>query len=254
MDIYKENFSSKILVEMWSDFINWKKRRQGENGFLINTLKKFQCQKIFDACFGDGADSIHLLKNGFNVTSNEIDYLFIQKAKENAIKHNVTLNITKYDWRDINKHFEDNSFDAVLCLGNSLTYLFEKKDQLKTIKNFLKIIKDDKILIIDERNYQSILDNREQILNKGEFQYSGKYVYCGDEVHGKPVEITDYKVRFEYQDERNQKKGYLVFYPFKKGELWNLLKEAGFTKIEQYSDYKKGFYPDADFYQYVCQK
>lgn len=254
MDIHKENYNSKVLVEMWADFINWEKRRLGEDGFLLNTLKKFHCQKIFDACLGDGADSIHLLKNGFNVTSNDLDNLFIQKAKENANKHNVTLNITKHDWRDLDKHFEDKSFDAVFCLGNSLTYLFEKKDQLKTLKNFLKIIKDNGILIIDERNYQSILDKREEILKKGKFQYSGKYVYCGDKVHGKPIEISNDKVLFEYTDEITGKKGHLVLYPFKRGELLNLLKEAGFTKIEQYSDYKKGFYPDADFYQYVCQK
>lgn len=248
MDIYNENYNSKIFIKMWADLVDWKKRRQGENGFLLDTLKKFKCQKIFDACLGDGVDSIYLLENGFNVTSNEIDYLFIQKAKENAGKHNVTLNITGYDWRDLDKHIEENSFDAIFCLGNSLTYLYNKKDHLKTLKNFLRIIKDNKILIIDERNYQGILDKREEILNNGQFQYSGK------KVHGKPVEISDYKVRFEYKDERTQKKGYLVLYPFKKGELLNLLKEAGFTEIEQYSDYKKGFDPDADFYQYICLK
>lgn len=253
-DVYPENYNSKVLVEMWADFINWDKRRLGENGFLLNTLKKFHCQKIFDACLGDGADSIHLLKNWFNVTSNDLDKLFIQKAKDNAKKHNVTLNITKFDWRNLDKHFQEKSFDAVFCLGNSLTYLFKKKDQLKTLKNFLKIIKDNGILIIDERNYQYFLDKREEILKEQKFRYSGQYVYCGDTVHGKPIEISDDKVRMEYTDEKTGKVGYLVLYPFKRGELLNLLKKAGYTKIEQYSDYKKEYNPYADFYQYVCVK
>ena len=253
MDIYNENYNSKVLVELWTELINWNKRRLGENGFLLNNLKKFHCHKIFDACIGDGVDSIHLLKNGFNVTSNDFDNLFIQKAKENANKHNVSLNITKYDWRNLDK-YKDEKFDAIFCMGNSLTYLFETKDQLKTLKNFLNILKYNGILIIDERNYQNILDNREEIINKGNFQYSSKYVYCGNKVHGKPIEIFNNKVRFEYVDERTGIKGYLVLYPFKKGELLNLLKEVGFTTIVQYSDYKNGFYPNADFYQYVCQK
>ncbi len=253
-NMHSENYNSKVLVEMWTDFINWDKRRLGENGFLLNTLQKFHCQKIFDACLGDGADSIYLLKNGFNVTSNDLDKLFIKKAQENAKKHDVILNVTEYDWRDLDKHFEKKSFDAVLCLGNSLTYLFNKKDQLKTLKNFLYILRDNGILIIDERNYQYFLDKREEILENGEFRYSGKYVYCGDKVHGKPIEISDDKVRMEYTDEKTGKKGYLVLYPFKRGELLNLLKEAGYTKIEQYSDYKKEYNQDADFYQYVCVK
>ncbi|HII15714.1 MAG TPA: class I SAM-dependent methyltransferase [Nanoarchaeota archaeon] len=254
MGIHQENYNSGILVEMWADFINWEKRRKGENGFLLNTLNKSHCRNVFDACLGDGADSIYLLKNGFDVTSNDLDNLFIKKARENAIKYNVTLNITEHDWRYLDRHFEGKNFDAVLCLGNSLTYLFEKKGRLKTLRNFLYILKDKGILVIDERNYQSILDKREEILKEGKFQYSGEYVYCGDKVHGRPIEISDDKVRFEYKDERTGSKGYLLLYPFKRGELLDLLKEAGFAKIEPYSDYKKGFTPDADFYQYVCIK
>jgi len=45
-DICPENYNSKVLVAMWADFINWNKRRLGENGFLLNTLKKFHCQSF----------------------------------------------------------------------------------------------------------------------------------------------------------------------------------------------------------------
>ena len=52
---------------MWTDFVNWKMRRKGENGFLLKQLNKRKCQKIFDACLGDGVDSIYLLKRGFDI-------------------------------------------------------------------------------------------------------------------------------------------------------------------------------------------
>ena len=82
--IYPENYNSKILVEMWGDFIDWEKRRKGENGFLTGQLKRFNCKIVFDACLGDGADSIYLIKEGLQVTSNDIDKLFIKKAKKHA--------------------------------------------------------------------------------------------------------------------------------------------------------------------------
>jgi len=59
-NVHPKNIESKTLVEMWTDFIDWKKRRLGEGGFIIKTLKHFGCKKIFDACLGDGSDSIHL--------------------------------------------------------------------------------------------------------------------------------------------------------------------------------------------------
>lgn len=97
------------------------------------------------------------------------------------------------------------------------------------------------------------MEEKEKIL-KGKFRYSGKYVYCGKKVHAKPIEITENKAVMEYSRGAANKKAYLALYPFKKGELKKLLKKTRFRKITQYSDYKKGFNPKADFYTYVCKK
>lgn len=241
------------LVEMWADFIDWQKRRKGENGFLKNTLEKNNAIAIFDSCLGDGCDSIYLIKEGFEVTSNDLDPGFIKKAQENARKENVKLHVTSFDWRKLDKHFEKEKFDAVLCVGNSLTHLFKLTDRTKTLWQFHRLLKENGILIIDERNYQYILDNKKEILG-GKFRYKRKYVYCGSTVHGYPIKIANNKVVMEYNDTIRKKKAQLALYPFKKNELLKLLEKTGFRKITQYSDYKKGFDEKADFYTYVCVK
>ncbi|MBU2100486.1 class I SAM-dependent methyltransferase [Candidatus Micrarchaeota archaeon] len=251
--IVAENYNSKAVVNLWPDFIDWSKRRQGENGFLKKTLEKNKVNSVFDSCLGDGCDSIYLLKEGFDVTSNDFDLEFIKKAQENARKENVKLNISSFDWRELGRHYDKESFDAVLCLGNSLTYLFCKKDQLNTLRQFYKILKKDGILVIDERNYQYFLDEKDEIL-KGNFRYSGKFVYCGKKVHAYPIKIEKNRVVMEYSDKNKKNKGNLVLYPFRRNEMKKLLAEAGFKKIQQFSDYKKEFNPDADFYIYVCRK
>ncbi len=251
--IVEKNYNSRALVEMWGDFINWRKRRQGEKGFLKRILEKNNARKVFESCLGDGCDSIYLLMEGFDVLSNDLDLEFIKKAQENARRENVKLNITSHDWRELDKYFEKENFDAVLCLGNSLTYLFAKRDQLKTLKQFYRLLKKGGILIIDERNYQYFLDNKDQIL-EGNFRYSGKYVYCGNRVHAHPIKITNNKVVMGYNDTTRKKKGYLILYPFGKNELLELLKRTGFKKIKQYSDFKVRHNKKADFYIYVCKK
>lgn len=248
-----KNYNSQNLVEMWGGLVDWKKRREGENGFLVNQLQKHNVQKIFDAALGDGCDSIYLLQQGFDVTSNEIDKTFLAKALQNAKANSIKLKITSLDWRELDKELEAESFDVVIILGNSLTYLFTKEAQLKALEQFYRLLKKSGILIIDERNYQNILDNRDEIL-KGNFNYSGKYIYCGEKVHGRPIEIHNDRVKFEYTDERTNKKAYLTMYPWKRGELENLLQKIGFESTKQYSDYLSEKNPDADFYQYVCVK
>lgn len=252
-DWIEDGENQKLFAEMWGDYIDWEKRRKGENSWLVKQLKKYNCQKVFDSCLGEGCDSIYLIKEGFDVTSNDIDELIIQKALENAKKQNVQLKITNLDWRELTKEIPEESFDAVLCLGNSLTCLFGQKNQIIALKQFYTILKDGGILIVDERNYQYILDNRDKIL-KGDYRYSGKYIYCGKCIHSRPIEIEDNKIKYELYDERTKKKSFFIVYPFKRGELKKLLEESGFQKIEQYSDYQAGYNPKADFFMYVCQK
>ncbi len=249
---YAENYNSPLLVGIWGDFIDWRRRRLGENGFLEKTLAGHGCKRVLDASLGDGCDSIHLIKQGFEVTSNEIDSLFIERALLNAKKANVNLSVTCFDWRELDEKFERDSFDAVLLLGNSLTYLFRRNDRLRALKAFKNVLRKGGVLLIDERNYEYMLKNRAQIL-AGKFKYSGKFVYCGSKVHGRPVEIRDNKVVMKYEHE-NGKTAFLTLYPFKKGELKGLLKEASFGKIMQYSDYHPGYSSNADFHQYVTVK
>ena len=245
--------NQKLLAEMWGDYIDWQKRRGGENSWLVKQLRRFNCQKIFDSSLGDGCDSIYLIKEGFDVISNDIDEVFIQKAIDNAKKEGVKLKILELDWRELTREIPEESFDAVLCLGNSLTCLFGRKNQITALKQFRAILRKGGILIIDERNYQYILDNRKEIL-KGNFRYSGKYLYCGKHVHGHPIEINNNRLKIEYRDERIDKRARVIVYPFKKDELKQLLGGVGFQIIEQYSDYQPGYNPEADFYAYVCQK
>ena len=72
-------------------------------------------------------------------------------------------------------------------------------------------------------------------------------MYCGDKVHGKPVENSDERVRMEYINAQTGKKAHLILYPFRRGEMNNLLREVGFTVIKQFSDYRAGEVDNAEF-------
>lgn len=109
-------------------------------------------------------------------------------------------------------------------------------------------------MFIDDRNFQKMLDNREAIL-AGTLKSNANKVYTGtNKVKTRFVELNDELVIAQYSHLENGMKAYYKAYPFKRNELLGLLKEVGFSKIEQFSDYEPGEIPDADFYQYVCVK
>jgi len=246
--------NSETLAEMWGDFIGWEQRLEGPDAdFLIDQVRINIKDNVLDAALGDGINTVQLQKQGFRVTGNEIDPAFIRKALQNAAKYGQTLTITRYNWLDLDKHFLSDTFGSIVCIGNSLTYLPTNEGQQQALRNFKHILKPDGRLIIDERNYQYILDNREEIL-AGNFRYSGLYVYHGQKVHAHPVSIANDEVIMEYAHQETGTKGYLKLYPFKKDELLTLLRQSGFSDVQQFSDYTPGYNDEADFHQYVCIK
>lgn len=245
--------NSKRLATIWGDYIDWEGRRRGENGFLANQLRKHGLHRIVDVATGDGADSIYLIKEGFNVFTNELDDAFREKAVDNAGKQGVEIAPTKLDWRWLHEEYPQVSFDAVTCLGNSLTYIFNKGEQLKVLNEFHQLLRLGGILLIDERNYPKILENRNEYLT-GKAGLTGPFMYTGRDVDAKCVEISDVALTAQLTHRKTGTRGYFRVYPFKKGELLQLLQETGFSSIEKFSDYEPGDNPDADFYQYVCIK
>ncbi len=243
------------LVAFWDKFLDWEKRLAGEQGFFAEQLHSHQAQTIFDACAGSGFDSIQLSKAGFSVISNEIDLNFRAKAEENARLHNLSLQFTPgYDWRTIPKELSER-FDAVVCLGNSLTYLLDHKDQQCALENFCHLLHGDGPLIIDHRNYDYMLREKEHILQNPlqNFRYSRRFYYCGDEVVGYPVVITPSEVVMEYHELFTGKKEHLTLYPFRLEEMIALLHQAGFSRVQTYGDFQENYNLEtADFFQHLA--
>lgn len=248
--------SEEEVNKFLMDFIDWDLRRKGENNFFIDILNKYNCKKVFNSAVGDGYDTVNLVEAGFEVTNNEIDSVFLRQAIKNAASQGIRLeNILRHDWREIPDKLK-NSYDGLICLGNSITYLMNRKDQLVALKNFNKILKPKGIAVIDSRNYDYMLDERKHILKDpiNNFRYSGKYYYGGSVIKGYPVVIEDDKVVLEYLNLKTKEKAYLTLYPFRRKELIELMNEAGLKITETYGDFKINRSEGADFYQFIGRK
>ena len=238
---YVENF-----VERWDELIDWEARAEGEGQFFIDILKKLGKHNILDAATGTGFHSVQLLQAGFNVTSADGNAQMLVKAFENAKDRGHVMQTVHADWRWLNRDVQDKLFDAVIILGNSFTHLFEEHDRRRALAEFYAVLKHDGVLIIDQRNYDGILDDG--------FKSKHKYYYCGDKVSAQPIHVDDGLARFEYSFEDGSKH-HLNMFPLRKDYLRGLIHEAGFQKIQTYGDFKETYKEDdPDFYVHVAHK
>ncbi|TGY90132.1 class I SAM-dependent methyltransferase [Marinicauda algicola] len=241
-DHYKQEYV-RGFVEKWDELIDWDARAQSEGQFFIDLLRERGKRQVLDAATGTGFHSVQLLKAGFQVTSCDGSAEMLAKAFENGRKRGLILNTVHADWRWLNRDLA-GKYDAIVCLGNSFTHLHEERDRRRTLAEFYAALKHDGILILDQRNY-------DQILDRG-FSSKHKYYYCGDQVTAAPEYVDESLARFRY-DFPDGSTYHLNMFPLRKAYTTNLMMEVGFTSVKTYGDFQENN-DDADFFIHVAEK
>jgi len=243
-DHYQEEYIESF-VDKWDELIDWEARAESEGQFFIDILKSRGKQKILDVATGTGFHSVRLLKAGFDVTSVDGNAEMLTKAFDNARQRDEMLHTVHADWRWLNKDVH-GKYDAIICLGNSFTHLHDEKDRRRALAEFYAALKYDGILIMDQRNYDSILDNG--------FSTKHKYYYCGDKVTAEPEHVDDSLARFAYSFPDGSK-FHLNMFPLRKNYVRKLLSDVGFLHVETYGDFQETYHEDEpDFFVHVAEK
>lgn len=233
------------FVEKWDELIDWNARAKGEKDFFIKVLQEYNKHKVLDAATGTGYHSVQLLNAGFDVVSVDGSPVMLAKAFDNARKHGHILQTVHADWRWLNRDLYGR-YDAIICLGNSFTHLFNENDRRKTLAEFYSALKHDGILIIDQRNYDSILDQG--------FTSKHTYYYAGENVKAEPEHIDDGLARFRYEFP-DKSAFHLNMFPLRKEYVRNLMCEVGFQKVTTYGDFQETYKTnDPDFFIHVAEK
>jgi len=235
----------KSFVDKWDELIDWDSRKASEGDFFIQTLKDRGAKRILDVATGTGFHSVQLIEAGFDVVSADGSAEMLAKAFENGRRRGHIMRTIQSDWRWLNQDIHGR-FDAIVCLGNSFTHLFNENDRRKTLAEFYSALNHDGVLILDQRNYDAIMDHG----------YSSKhtYYYCGDNVEVRPEHVDEGLARFQYTFP-DKSTYHLNMYPLRKAYVRRLMREVGFQNIDTYGDFKETYKEtEPDFFVHVAEK
>jgi len=243
-DHYKEQYVPGF-AEKWDELIDWDSRSASEGGFFIQALQQRGVRDVLDVATGTGFHSVRLMEAGFDVVSADGAPEMLAKAFENGRKRGHILRTVQADWRWLNRDVQ-GKYDAVICLGNSFTHLFSEKDRRKALAEFYAALRHDGVLILDQRNYDSILDHG--------FSSKHQYYYCGDQVVAEPEHVDDGLARFQYQFPDGAVY-HLNMFPLRKAYTRRLMHEVGFQHIDTYGDFQETYHDsEPDFFIHIAEK
>lgn len=278
---------SSNLAMQWSNYVIPNERWHDIREFLYNFLDKYKGKNtIIDAAAGIGIEYQNMMADGYSMDANEYQDELVEAGKKYALEHQYEIEYepTRHDWRVMLKFGMRNKYGAVLLIGNSLRVLSEKGGQQKSVEVFYEMLQEGGTLIIDERNYQHIIDGHETVRScMGNKDSSPMFnnllalsnrpspMYHGTSIKSLPTAVNpeEKSIQFTYYDTTQEKIINMTSVMKNRMHDWEffhyvdmetLLINAGFKTVKKYADYKLtqevtgDNYNDASMYVYVAEK
>lgn len=146
-DWWRRIFNSMYL-KTDADVVDDLRITRTEVDLIVRTLDLSPDERILDLCCGQGRHLLELARRKFtNLEGIDRSHYLIQKAKECSKKEGLVVRFREGDVRKL--PYPADNFDVALILGNSFGYFESLKDDLKVLREVLRVLKPWGKLLID---------------------------------------------------------------------------------------------------------
>lgn len=224
MNIY--NKFADIYDELMNDF-NYK----AWFNYIENIFKRYEKQpkKILEMACGTGNLSHHFAENGYKLTCFDISEEMLLKSykKLNRYKNARVLKQNMIDFSFTEK------FDAIVSICDSINYILEREQLIKTFKNVYKHLEDGGVFIFDINSHyklKTILGNNIFIEDREDIFYSWENYFDDD------LNICDFYLTFFLKEEESYKRfdEHHRERAYRTDEIIDVLEISGFKIIYTY--------------------
>ncbi len=228
------------IADRYDEMTRFRQRLSSETRVMQRWLDRYGFRTVLDAACGTGLHAIILAKLGLRVTGADISEAMLARAREHAEESGVSVRWVQSPMQELKKNI-DEKFDAVLCLGNSLPHLLQKKDLYDALNNFAALLKPGGRVAIQLLNYQRILSQKQRIVGVNRFgdrEYIRFYDFGQDKIHFNILTI-------HWNGDKNTFSLHTtLLYPYRKDELKQAMFKSGFKSIEFFGDMQFNPYHD----------
>ena len=149
-------------------FMNWPARLAFELPFLEGQLAALanpeQPTRVLDAACGTGMHAIALAGRGYRVSGADLSAGMIDKARAHTTAAGLPVDFHTAGFGSQARALgvQAGSFDAVLCLGNSLPHVLTPGELAAALADFAACLRPGGLLLVQNRNFDAILATRQR--------------------------------------------------------------------------------------------
>ncbi len=184
-------------------------------------------KKLLEMACGTGNLSYYFAKNGYDLTCFDLSNDMLSIAY-NKLKNFKTVKILNQNMVNFNIN---KKFDAIISICDSINYILDEEDLLKTFINVKKHIKENGIFIFDINSYYKL----SQIIGNNIFvEDRGDVFYTWENYFDEKSNIVNFFISFFIQEEDGRYSRFNEEHfekAYKTEKIIELLKRASFNEI-----------------------
>ena len=218
-------------------FVNWPARLAAEMPFLEQRLAAAGARSVLDAACGTGQHAIELARRGLAVSAADPSAGMIARARANASASGAAVRFEQAGFGGMSGAFGKASFDAVLCLGNSLAHAADGAALAAAVADFAACLAEGGLLILQNRNYDKVLAARERWLDPQSSAEGGReWLFVRFYDFEPDGSITFHVLTFSRGQEADWKQAVSStrLWPLREAVLTGALRDAGFDTFEPF--------------------
>jgi len=232
-------------------FVDWSSRLNYELPFLELSLHRLAAPesrpaRVLDAACGTGWHAITLAQRGWQVTGTDYSSGMVEHARRNALQAKASVKFFQAGFGELasklettSERHQENAFDAVLCLGNSLPHALDAPALQAALADFANCLAPGGLVFIQNRNFDLVMQQRQRWMEP-QSQHSADDEHLFIRFYDfRPDGLIDFNILdlqrlgsspWQQQIHTTRLK------PLLQTELADGLVQAGFEQIEWYGD------------------
>jgi SAM-dependent methyltransferase len=112
--------------------------------------------RVLDCAAGTGQLAVGLALRGLDVVATDASPAMVERTRALADRHHATLVAARRAWEELPEQGWDGSFDAVFCVGNSLTHAAGTARRRAALRAMAGVLRDGGLLVLTSRNWERV--------------------------------------------------------------------------------------------------
>ena len=184
--------------------------------------------RVLDCAAGTGLLAVGLALRGFDVTASDASAGMVERTRALAAEHGVKVRAAVRRWEDL----EGGPFDAVFCVGNSITHAQDRRAALAGMR---RVVRDGGLLALTSRTWERRWEDGEEVVERHGRRARVRRIWHVGDPPALEVAVT-------FEDDGTTHAERLEYRPFTHEELQSDLLAAGFEPAASKFDPEVGRY------------